>query len=224
MRRTLDTKKKTWSDFSSSAFGTEEGSENEFQTPAFVKSAIVGSNNNAEIIAEKNKQFQLELARKQNEIDISNSKRTELQSAFSNTYSGGVGGSGSPGSYLSNLANVESGDNWNALNQGSKAFGKFQFIPSTEKEYASKLGISIDEARTPRGQMAMVSAFTNDNRNGLVNAGFEPTQKNMYMAHQQGLGGALTMLRGGQASKANLQGNGVNSTDEWNAKFGHRFS
>ena len=218
MRRQLNLNKPIWSDSDLPMLNLDAGAENIFQSPE------LNSKMNEETVAEENKQFKLNLLAKQNEIDLSKARRPELQSAFANTYTGNIGSSGGSGSYLSNLADVESGDNWNALNQGSKAFGKFQFIPSTEKAYASKLGISIDQARTPEGQMAMVSAFTNDNKNGLIKAGFEPTQKNLYMAHQQGLGGALTMLKGGQASQRNLQGNGVSNTAEWIAKFAPRFA
>ncbi len=148
--------------------------------------------------------------------------KPRLQSAFVKPYSEPLANGGS--GYFNNLAVVESAGKWDALNKGSGAYGRFQFMPKTEKSYAKKLGISIEEARTPAGQMAMVSAFTNDNRKGLQRAGFEPTQKNLYMAHQQGLGGAIKMLNGGQAKSINLTSNGVSNTDEWLAKFGHRFS
>ena len=127
-------------------------------------------------------------------------------------------------SYLENLAKVESSDNWTAHNKGSGAYGKFQFIPSTEKAYAKKLGMSTKEARTPAGQMAMVKAFTEDNRKGLIRAGIDPTQENLYLSHQQGLGGAIKMIRGGKAKAINLKSNGVSDYSSWRAKFAPRFS
>ena len=128
------------------------------------------------------------------------------------------------GDYLQKLAQVESNGDWNAMNPGSKAFGRFQFIPSTEKTYAKKLGMSLDQARTPEGQMRMVSAFTADNRNGLLKAGIEPTQENLYLAHQQGLGGAINLIRGRGTKQINLTSNGVNNYAEWRKKFGSRFA
>ena len=127
-------------------------------------------------------------------------------------------------SYLENLAKVESSDNWTAHNKGSGAYGKFQFIPSTEKAYAKKLGMSTKEARTPAGQIAMVKAFTEDNRKGLIRAGIDPTQENLYLSHQQGLGGAVKMIRGGKAKAINLKSNGVSDYSSWRAKFAPRFS
>jgi len=131
---------------------------------------------------------------------------------------------GNQGSYFKKLAGVESGGKWDALNPGSGAYGRYQFVPATEKQYAKKLGITIEQARTPSGQNAMVSAFTKDNAAGLKRAGFAPTQRNLYLAHQQGLGGAITMLNGGQASKINLESNNVSNTDEWMHKFGRQFT
>jgi hypothetical protein len=134
-----------------------------------------------------------------------------------------VPNTGASGSYLENLGRVESNGKWDAYNKGSKAYGRFQFIPSTEKAYAKKLGLSIEQARTPEGQLAMVERLTADNHNGLIKAGFEPTQENLYLSHQQGLGGALKMLRGGQAKAINLTSNGVSSYDEWRNKFAPKF-
>ena len=130
---------------------------------------------------------------------------------------------GASESYLGNLAAVESNNRWDAYNKGSKAYGKYQFIPSTEKAYAKKLGLTLAQARTPEGQTAMVSRLTEDNRTGLTKAGFEPTQTNLYLSHQQGLSGAIKMLKGGQAEAINLTSNGVKNTNEWMKKFAHRF-
>jgi len=131
---------------------------------------------------------------------------------------------GGNGSYLDNLAGVESNNKWDAYNKGSGAYGKYQFIPSTEKAYAKKLGMSIAEARTPAGQTAMVNALTADNRKGLIRAGINPTQENLYMAHNLGLGSALSALRGGPVKMKYLKGQGVSSISEWRRKFAPRFN
>ena len=74
------------------------------------------------------------------------------QSTINNPYTKLIPNEGNSSSYLTNLASVESSDSWTAHNKGSGAYGKYQFIPSTEKAYAKKLGLSIKEARTPAGQ------------------------------------------------------------------------
>ena len=138
-----------------------------------------------------------------------------------------MSGDYSPDGYYNKIAGIESGGKWNAVNRGSGAYGKFQFIPSTEKAYASKLGLSIPEARTPAGQMKMVSAFTNDNIKGLENAGVPITNRNLYLAHQQGLGGAINLIKGNHSAvsnrniQSNLPGGGSKQDymNYWTAKF-----
>ena len=111
-------------------------------------------------------------------------------------------------SYLNKIANIESGGKYDALNSGSGAYGKFQFIPSTENAYAKRLGFSRDQARTPQGQEAMMSALTQDNINSLKRAGIPITYETLYAAHQQGAGGATNMYGGnGKVKTSNLASN-----------------
>ena len=129
-----------------------------------------------------------------------------------------------PQAYYDKLLGVESNGKWDAYNVASGAYGGFQFVSSTERAYMKKLGLTQEQARTVDGQNAMVRALTNDNRRGLISAGYEPTERNLYMAHQQGLGGARDILAGGSGNQAHLQANGVNSVDEWMNKFAPRFA
>ncbi len=129
----------------------------------------------------------------------------------------------SRGSYLDKLADVESGGNYTAYNKGSGAYGKYQFIPSTEKFVAGKLGISIDEARTPSGQEKMIDYFTEQNRKGLKRAGYKATDTNLWYAHNLGLFGARTLLSGGQVNPLHISSNAGKSQEDYKNKWSKIF-
>lgn len=87
------------------------------------------------------------------------------------------------------IAQIESGLNPNAKNPNSSASGVFQFINSTGRQYGLK---------NPFDPLANVDAgirLASDNRAALVRAlGREPTPGELYLAHQQGIGGATKLL------------------------------
>lgn len=92
--------------------------------------------------------------------------------------------------YLEKLVQIESGGNPNALNKGSKAAGLGQFIPSTWRQYGG--GKSPFD---PGANLDATARFTVDNANTLRRAlGREPTQGELYLAHQQGAGSAIKLL------------------------------
>lgn len=102
------------------------------------------------------------------------------------------------------IATLESGANLDprAFNSGSKASGLFQFIPSTWSQYGRGASPFDPEANADAGMRLMV-----DNRKVLRNRlGREPSGGEIYMAHQQGAGGASAILRRGNEPVHKLVG------------------
>ena len=99
-------------------------------------------------------------------------------------------------SLVDRVAAVESGGDYSAVNPSSGAYGKYQFIPSTAKEYSKKLGFEGDSWKTPENQEKMFSAFMADNIRGLQDKGVEVNPFTVYGAHQQGLTGFSKILEG----------------------------
>ena len=107
------------------------------------------------------------------------------------------------------IGKVESADDYTAVNPTSGAYGKYQFIPSTAKEYATKLGLEGDSWKTPENQEKMFSAFMADNVRGLQSKNLEVNPFTVYGAHQQGLTGFSNIMAGNLTSKleANMRSN-----------------
>lgn len=97
--------------------------------------------------------------------------------------------------YLSTLRQVESGNDPLARNPKSSAKGLYQFIDETGKQFGlDKIPFGTPEYTEAEHQA--VIQFTEQNRSGLQEAlGREPTQGELYLAHQQGLNGALKLLQ-----------------------------
>lgn len=88
-------------------------------------------------------------------------------------------------------ATIESGLNPRAQNPKSSAGGLFQFIDGTWNTYGQGKNKYDPYASADAG-----ARFIRDNMNGLKRAlGRDPTQGELYLAHQQGLGGAINILR-----------------------------
>lgn len=97
---------------------------------------------------------------------------------------------------LDRLVEVESGNkDYTAYNEGSGAYGRYQFIPNTAKAYAKKLGIKGDKWKTPANQDKMFAAFTADNIRGLERKGLPTDLFHIYGAHQQGLSGFSDIMK-----------------------------
>lgn len=96
---------------------------------------------------------------------------------------------GLPSGYLARTMQIESGGNVNAKNPNSSAKGPFQFIDSTAKAYGLNDPFDLEQSTDAAARLAR------DNANILRNAlGREPTGAELYLAHQQGAGGAKKLL------------------------------
>jgi hypothetical protein len=104
--------------------------------------------------------------------------------------------------YWNRLVQIESGGNPNSYNKGSRAAGLAQFIPSTWARYGGG-GSPFD----PVAAEAATRALTADNAAVLRRSlGREPTMGELYLAHQQGAGGASALLSNPNAPAGSLVG------------------
>lgn len=95
-----------------------------------------------------------------------------------------------PGGYLNRTWQIESSSGRNLLNPQSGAAGHFQFMPKTARQYGLKDPYDLEQSAEAAARLAA------DNRAQLQRAGIEsPDASQLYLAHQQGAGGALKLLR-----------------------------
>lgn len=108
---------------------------------------------------------------------------------------------GVPRKVLRTLAWIESRGDPNAQNPDSSAGGLFQFIDSTAANYGLKDKFNADESADAGARL------TANNMEGLRQVlGREPTVGEIYLAHQQGLGGATKLLRNPGARAVDVVG------------------
>lgn len=137
---------------------------------------------------------------------------------------------GLPAGYLARTAKIESGGNPGAKNPNSSAEGLFQFINSTGRAYG--LNSSADK-RDPVLASLAAAQLAGDNKAFLQDRlGIEPTAGQLYLAHQQGAGGAAKLLANPDAPAASVVGSdaarlngGAGQTagqlaSRWTSKFG----
>lgn len=99
------------------------------------------------------------------------------------------------------VAQIESGGNPRAQNPNSSAGGLFQFIDSTAKGYG--LADRFDPAQSADA----AARLTRDNAAHLARVlGREPTAAELYLAHQQGAGGAASLLADPSVPAASVVG------------------
>jgi hypothetical protein len=135
---------------------------------------------------------------------------------------------GLPEGYLERTAQIESGGNPNAQNPNSSAGGLFQFIDSTAAQYGLQNKFDPAAATDAAARLAADNAA---HLRGVL--GREPTAAELYLAHQQGAGGAARLLANPNAKAAEivgadavrLNGGDLNMTagefaSKWLGKFG----
>lgn len=99
---------------------------------------------------------------------------------------------GVPPDALLAIANLESSSNANAKNPRSSASGLFQFVDGTAAEY----GLTGSKRNDPEAQADAAAKMMATNARSLTRVlGREPDAGELYLAHQQGLGGATALLR-----------------------------
>lgn len=105
-----------------------------------------------------------------------------------------------PQGYLSRTAQIESGGDPSARNPNSSAKGLFQFIDSTAKQY----GVNpMDPVSSTQGAARLAA----DNAAHLSRVlGREPSAAELYLAHQQGAGGAAKLLASPDARAVDIVG------------------
>jgi hypothetical protein len=101
---------------------------------------------------------------------------------------------GLPPGYLARTAQVESGGNPGARNPNSSAAGLFQFVKPTAQQYG------LQNPMDPVASTDAAARLAADNKRALMQAlGREPTAGELYLAHQQGAGGAVKLLANADA-------------------------
>lgn len=106
---------------------------------------------------------------------------------------------GLPTGYLSKTAQIESGGKNLGPNQAN-AIGVFQFVPSTAKQ----MGVNpTDPTSSADGAARLAVQNAQQLRTSL---GRDPTGGEIYLAHQQGAGGAAKLLANPNALAANIVG------------------
>ena len=99
-----------------------------------------------------------------------------------------------PQGYLERLYQIESSRGANLTNRNSTAKGPFQFTDRTAKAMGLQDPNDLAASADAAARLAV------QNRTVLQQNGVEnPDGKMLYLAHQQGAGGALKLLQGGEA-------------------------
>src|SRR6185312_7932771 len=96
-----------------------------------------------------------------------------------------------PPGYAQRTFQVESGGNPNAQTTSGTYKGLGQFSPALEARY----GINDQNRNDPSAQAHALSQENSENHDALARVlGHEPTPADYYLAHQQGIGGAVAHL------------------------------
>lgn len=130
---------------------------------------------------------------------------------------------GLPSGYLLRVAQIESGLNPNAKNPNSTAAGLFQFVDQTAADYG------LSDKMDPYASTDAAARLARDNAAILTKAlGRPPTAAELYLAHQQGGGGAAELLTNPDkivgGAEIDLNGGSSGQTagefaNQWIAKF-----
>jgi hypothetical protein len=152
----------------------------------------------------------------------------EIDPRLSSAIGTAASSSGVDPAYMTRLALVENGGKVEGGSPLSSAKGPFGFLSGTAKQYG------LTSPNDPAASAAAAARLTLDNKAALTNAlGREPTPGELYLAHQQGAGGAIKLLQnpnapvesviGAQAARNNAATPGMTAgqfANKWMGKFG----
>ena len=102
--------------------------------------------------------------------------------------------------YYGAVSSHESGNNPNAVNKNGGASGLYQFMPDTWRTLMQQhpdLGLTANGATDPTQATKAMQAFTADNAKALASSGIAVNDKNLFMAHFLGAGGAAKFIQAG---------------------------
>ena len=130
--------------------------------------------------------------------------------------------------YMTRLALVENGGKVEGGSTLSSAQGPFQFLSGTARQYG------LTNPNDPASSADAAARLTLDNKVALTSAlGREPTPGELYLAHQQGVSGAIKLLQnpnapvesviGAQAARNNAATPGMTAgqfANKWMGRFG----
>ena len=109
---------------------------------------------------------------------------------------------GTGGGYMDKIANKESGNDAIGKHPGSSAWGRYGITAGTWTAIANspegkRLGLdpSPEARKSDANQKIGARILTNINGASLTSAGFEANEKNLYLAHFMGAGGATKLLK-----------------------------
>lgn len=123
------------------------------------------------------------------------------QDALENTALRIRSGADATGGYFGRLRQIESGNNPRAYNKNSGASGLYQIIPSTARAYGVSNPFDVGQSEN------FIRRFTEDNAKVLRKVlGREPSAGELYLAHQQGAGGATKLLANPNARAIDVVG------------------
>jgi hypothetical protein len=101
---------------------------------------------------------------------------------------------GASDNYLRTLWAIESGSGKNLRNPNSSARGHFQFVNGTARAYGL-LGDGFDKRGDLEAETAAVVRMAQDDAAELQRNGLPVNDATLYLAHQQGRGGAVRLLK-----------------------------
>lgn len=103
------------------------------------------------------------------------------------------------------IADIESKGNYEAINKVSGAYGKYQILDSTAKEYTKKLGIPHNEWKTPNNQERIFARMRHDYSSTLKANNLPETAFNIYGIHQQGRKGFVEIMNKQKLSASRIK-------------------